>query len=44
MKDYMKPEMELISLLVKETITGDIEGYSSDNVIDGEPGVASSIF
>ena len=35
-KEYIKPEVEVISLIATEEITSDI--------IDGEPGEESSIF
>lgn len=38
MKDYQKPEFELINLVAQEKIT------SGDGVVDGETGVESSIF
>ncbi len=38
MKDYQKPEVELISLQAQEEITSD------DELIDGELGLESSIF
>ena len=40
MKDYLKPEVEFISLKAQEAITDD-EG---DDLIDGELGLESSIF
>lgn len=39
MKDYQKPEAEIISLLAQEEITTD-----EDELIDGELGMESSIF
>jgi len=38
-KEYLKPEVELVSLVIEEAIT--TEG---DDVVDGEVGVESSIF
>lgn len=38
MKDYMKPELELVVLMTEENIT------SGDDFIDGEMGDESSIF
>lgn len=38
MKDYQKPEFELITLVAQEKVTND------EGVIDGELGVESSIF
>ena len=35
-KDYQKPEVELISLIAQEAVT--------DDIIDGEMGLESSIF
>lgn len=40
MKDYQKPQVEIISLLAQEEITTDDE----DELVDGEMGLASSIF
>lgn len=37
-KDYQKPELEYVSLIVEETITLD------DDVLEGEMGLASSRF
>ena len=37
MKDYQKPEVEIISLTMQESIT-------DDEFIDGEMGLESSIF
>lgn len=37
-KEYLRPEMEVISLMPREEIT------SGDDVIDGEIGLESSIF
>ncbi len=38
MKEYVKPEVEFISLQAKEDITVD------DELLDGEQGLESSIF
>lgn len=38
MKEYLKPELELISLVAQENITDD------DGIIDGEVGLESSDF
>ena len=38
MKDYQKPEFEVINLVAQEKVT------ASDGVIGGETGVESSIF
>ena len=37
-KEYMKPEVEVVSLVIEETIT------TSDDFVDGEMGEESSIF
>ena len=37
-KEYLKPDVEVISLMPKEEIA------SNDDLIDGEPGVESSVF
>lgn len=38
MKDYQKPELEVISLTIEDVIT------AGDGVIEGIPGSESSIF
>ena len=40
MKEYLKPEVEYISLQAKEAITAEDE----DDLVDGELGLESSIF
>ena len=37
-KDYQKPEVEMISLVTTEKVTGD------DDYVDGEMGLESSIW
>ena len=39
MKEYVKPEVEFISLQAQENITN-----NDDDLMDGEQGLASSIF
>ena len=39
MKEYIKPEVEFISLQAQENITSD-----DDELLDGEMGLESSIF
>ena len=41
MKDYMKPEAELIVLMAEETVTTQL---IDDGVIDGDLGLESSIW
>lgn len=38
MKDYQKPEVEIISLTMQESIT------SGDDLIDGDMGMSGNIF
>lgn len=40
MKEYQKPEVELISLIAEEAITSNLEGGN----VDGEEGIESSIW
>ena len=41
MKEYQKPELELITLIAQEKITTEETG---EGLIDGEMGIESSIF
>lgn len=44
-KDYQKPEVEFVSLVVQEDITTDkLTLENADNYLDGEMGVSDSIF
>lgn len=43
MKEYQKPEFELITLVAQEKITTDSEGPDT-GIVDGEMGIISSIF
>ena len=41
MKDYQKPELEIITLVAQEKVTLDLYG---DDFIGGDTGVSDSIF
>lgn len=43
-KLYQKPEVELISLITEEKITTTEGDSNGDGILDGETGMASSIF
>ena len=42
MKDYQKPEFELITLIAQEKITTDEEDNSGSGVLPGIPGLESA--